>query len=288
MNKTQLQEKLLQETKYSKWYLDIIENANSENRAKLNKLNEEYIYYENHHILPKSLFKEYKNLKENKWNSVLLTAKEHFIVHLCIWKHYKSLKYTYGEIKMSKSFLILSSDGKHTSKEYTYFKLNFSHTKETKNKMQGRVHSEETRNKISIGNKGKHCSEETKKKMSIAKQNMSEETKKKISEGRKGIKFSDEHRKNLSKSLKGLKRNPHSEETKNKISKGNKGHIVTQETRKKISESNKRNYSQKSLDINRLLSKCPHCGKEGKGNSMQRWHFDKCKLITKERVDETL
>lgn len=23
--------------------------------------------------------------------------------------------------------------------------------------------------------------------------------------------------------------------------------------------------------------KCPHCGKEGRGNLMKRWHFDKCK-----------
>ena len=24
---------------------------------------------------------------------------------------------------------------------------------------------------------------------------------------------------------------------------------------------------------------CPHCGKNGRGNSMKRWHFDNCKAI---------
>ncbi len=131
MNRNQLQEKLLpkghhKETKYLKWYLDIIENANSEDRKKLNKLNEDYIYYENHHILPKTkgLFAEFKNLKEFPWNGVLLTAREHFIVHLCIWKHYKKLKYTYGEIKMSYAIRALSNLGKYNSKHYEHFKLN--------------------------------------------------------------------------------------------------------------------------------------------------------------------
>jgi hypothetical protein len=26
-----------------------------------------------------------------------------------------------------------------------------------------------------------------------------------------------------------------------------------------------------------VITKCPWCGKEGKGNSMRRWHFNKCK-----------
>ena len=50
----------------------------------------------------------------------------------------------------------------------------------------------------SLHQKGKHFSEETKKKMSEAKKNMSEETKKKLSEARKGKKFSEEHKKKMS------------------------------------------------------------------------------------------
>lgn len=37
--------------------------------------------YENHHILPKSLFPEYVNLKQNRWNCSTLSIKDHFIAH---------------------------------------------------------------------------------------------------------------------------------------------------------------------------------------------------------------
>ena len=64
---------------------------------------------------------------------------------------------------------------------------------------------------ISLHRKGKHRSEETKKKLSEAQKgnkNMlgkhhSEETKKKLSEARKGRKFSEEHKKKLSEAQKG-------------------------------------------------------------------------------------
>jgi len=68
---------------------------------------------------------------------------------------------------------------------------------------------------------GKKHSEETKKKMSLAK---------------KGIKFSKERNEKLSKLLKG---HIVSEETRSKISKTLKGHIVTEETRKKMSKPRK-------------------------------------------------
>ncbi len=140
MNRTQLQEKLLplehhKETKYLKWYLNIIEDANSQNRNKLNKLNEYYIYYENHHILPRSLFEEYIDVTEHPWNSVLLTAKEHFIIHLCLWKHYKSLEYIRGEIRMSYAIRSMNSMGEYNSKHYEHFKLNLTVSEEHINKM---------------------------------------------------------------------------------------------------------------------------------------------------------
>jgi hypothetical protein len=58
----------------------IINNAKSQNRRKF-----EGIYYELHHILPKSIFPLWKNRKSNK---VLLTAKEHYICHLMLDKIY--------------------------------------------------------------------------------------------------------------------------------------------------------------------------------------------------------
>ncbi len=198
MNRNQLQEKLLEETKYSKWYLSIIENAQKDNRVKLNKLNEDYIYYENHHILPESIFKEYKILKEHKWNSVLLTAKEHFIAHLCIWKHYKSLKYVYGERKMSRAIFGMNNRGKYNSKIYVHLKLNLTVSKETSLRLseanrrrKGKINwSDEARENARQGQLGrKHSDENNRKK----------------SESHKGKVKTKEHCENISKGLKGRK-----------------------------------------------------------------------------------
>lgn len=80
-----------------------------------------------------------------------------------------------------------------------------------KNRNKGYKHSEETRNKMSISQKGKHLSKETKEKLSksrIGKSfgTRSEETRKKMSEAAKN-------------------RKPVSEETKKKISEAKKGKI---------------------------------------------------------------
>lgn len=75
--------------KYYKWYYSIIEKAKSENRKKKNSKLSEFIYYEAHHILPGSIFPQFKCKKENSWNIVLLTAKEHFVCHLLLPKFVK-------------------------------------------------------------------------------------------------------------------------------------------------------------------------------------------------------
>ncbi len=85
--------------------------------------------------------------------------------------------------------------------------------------------SEETKIKISKKLKGRHLSEETKRKLSEARKgkkgrNHSEETKKKMSEAHKGKRLSEEHRRKLSEV--GKKRNI-SNETREKMSKARKG-----------------------------------------------------------------
>lgn len=76
----------------------------------------------------------------------------------------------------------IAEKNRHPSKE-TLMKMSLAST--------GRKHSAEVIEKIRKSNTGKKRSEEAKKKMSIAKQNMSEETRRKISEAGKGRKPSE-------------------------------------------------------------------------------------------------
>ena len=122
--------------KYIKRYLSIIEKALSENRVLHKKNHTEYTYYEGHHILPKSLYPEYKSFKEHSWNKVLLTPKEHFICHLLILKHFKEEKNLRAERKMSRAVFKMNLEGKYNSKAYSKFKLNLTCSEETKAKLR--------------------------------------------------------------------------------------------------------------------------------------------------------
>jgi group I intron endonuclease len=101
------------------------------------------------------------------------------------------------------------------------------------NKLKGHVLSQETKNKISLANKGKHhigylMSAETKEKLSKALKGKPSPM--------KGKYFSDEIRHKLSESHKG---HAVSEETKKKISMSSKGKKISKEACIKISESKK-------------------------------------------------
>ena len=84
--------------------------------------------------------------------------------------------------------------------------------------------SEETRKKISDAQKGKTHTEESRKKMSESKKNISEETRRKIGEASKGRNkdriVSEETRRKMSESGKGR---THSEDSKKKMSEASKG-----------------------------------------------------------------
>lgn len=120
--------------------------------------------------------------------------------------------------------------------------------------LYGKHHSDETRIKMSLAHKGKHHSDETRRKISEANQNISEETRRKISEALKGKKkppMSEEQKKKLSEANKGK---TISSETKLKMSakkKGDKnsffGKHHSEETRRKISEAIKSYYSKKKM-----------------------------------------
>ena len=119
---------------------------------------------------------------------------------------------------------------------------------------------------------GKTHSEETKKKMSEAKQ------------GNKNHRFGKsptlKTRNKLSEALKGEKsylyKKVLSIETKKKmsLSKVGKNHP---NFGKQLSEETKQKQSKAKLGIKQKIVKCPHCEKSGGKCLMSRYHFDNCK-----------
>ena len=115
---------------------------------------------------------------------------------------------------------------------YEHAKL---HHKGENNAMFGKHHSEETKRKMSIAAKGRTLSEATKRKISAANKgennvmfgkHHSEETKRKISDAKKGKILSEETKRKISEGSKGNKNmfgKHHSEETKRKIRNSSKG-----------------------------------------------------------------
>jgi len=116
------------DNKYTRWYYNIINSALVELRSK-----GKGVYYERHHILPESLFPEYKNLTVHPWNCVLLTAREHFIFHLLLPKMVS--KNSSYRIKMEYALIAFNRSSSNqlrqlNSRNYSRIKLAYSITKQ--------------------------------------------------------------------------------------------------------------------------------------------------------------
>jgi hypothetical protein len=122
------------ENKYSKWYFSIVESALNRGWTKKTAP----IYVENHHILPKSIFKNN--------NIVCLTAREHFICHLLLPKMMKSNEH---RVKMIYALTAMRFNGKRNIKINSIY---FEKIKE-KNLLKGIKKSENTKIKMSISRK---------------------------------------------------------------------------------------------------------------------------------------
>jgi group I intron endonuclease len=131
----------------------------------------------------------------------------------------------------------------------------------------GVKYSEETKQRISLANKGKKRSEEFKQKRRLAKgknspmwgKKHSEETKKRMSLSAKGKIKSEEHRQNLSLAKKGKgnkwKGRKHTEETKKKMSLAKKGKPLSEETKRKISITIKKQFLSLSKPTPQLIKR---------------------------------
>jgi len=193
---------------YQKIYDNIIAKAKSENRIKLRKNREGYVYYDNHHIIPACL-----NGSDEQSNRQLLTDKEHYVCH-------KLLTYIYkGNRKLACAFhkMTYSKNGNHikSSRDYVYAKELMRNTpisEETRQKLskatKGKSKSLEHRKKIGLKSKGRKHTEESKEKQRKAQtgKKASKETRQKLSNLGKGRKASKKCRAALLKAVTGRKK----------------------------------------------------------------------------------
>jgi len=156
------------ENKYYKWYFMIV------NYRLTNPINTD-VYFEKHHIIPKSLGGNNK-----KTNIVKLTPREHFVCHLLL------LKMTTGvdKVKMSYALRMMSTIKNDLQQRYKISSrmydmiLNITsscigqHVSGNKNHFYGKTHSEETKIKMKAKRAlqpppmlGKSRSYETKQKL---------------------------------------------------------------------------------------------------------------------------
>lgn len=209
------------ENKYSKWYYSIITAATNQKRSK------GFEYYEHHHIIPRSL-----GGTNSPENLVFLTAKEHYVCHCLL------IKMVLGEDKRKMVFAVHKMQFSNSSGQHRYRSSVYEYYR--------KMHSLS----VSAVHKNKVTSDETKRKISIAKTgqklgSQSATTKRKKSEALKGRKFPNR--------------------------------FDSAETTKKRSLAQHKNWITRKQ--NQVILLCPHCQKSGtsKGN-MNRFHFDNCRI----------
>jgi len=190
------------QNKYSQWYHNIINKALSENRKKGGS-----IYYERHHILPKSL---YPDKAKDKDNLVLLTAREHYICHYLLIKmtygHDRRLMlYALGAFQLQNNKVVRNI----TARQYEQIRKAISVAR------TGVMPSESTRLKMSQKGKGRVP---WNKGVSVIP---SREAIIKGANTRRGKKLTKEHSDNIAKGKlgkpSGMLGKKHSEETKQKM-----------------------------------------------------------------------
>lgn len=145
---------------YSRIYDALMCKAQSESRKKFRRTDPDFIYYENHHILPKCL-----GGTNDKENLVLLTAKEHLVAHWLLTKiypHERGIWFAFGRLfprntqRMHRSCSLLEA-----------IKAREANARALYESRIGSHFSEETKRKIGSKHKGKFVSEKTRKIQSL-------------------------------------------------------------------------------------------------------------------------
>jgi hypothetical protein len=251
------------ENKYTKWYNLLIE-------SRRHRVLDTSIYFEKHHVIPKSL-----GGSNSSNNLIKLLPKEHFIAHLLLSKMFED---NLSKRKMSYALWQMTYNGTgnrykiNNSRTFAYMRKNMSETHSGENHhMYGKVgklnprfgvkHTEEVKKIIGEKSKLKDYSEEYRKKLSdTSKERWSNpEYKERLSNKHKGRSKSEEHKKNISIANKG-------KHTGRNEKLAGENHY-----------SKKIGFVSKKKGRKEEIVRCPHCVKSGGKTLMKRWHFDNCK-----------
>ena len=207
------------------------------------------IYTELHHVIPKCL-----GGSNEKSNLVRLTPEEHYVAHQLLARIYpENMKLIFAASAMTFD----RQGRRYNNKLYGWIRVKLA-----------KASSENNKGKLTWM-KGKHHTEKMKMEMSEKRKVLGTNP-----PSRDGSTLTDDQKKFLSDFWKGKAKPPRTKEHSEKIAVQLRGRKVSQETKAKLSEIR----SGKKFDI----VKCPHCGKEGGSSAMGRWHFNNCKLTTKE------
>lgn len=82
---------------------------------------------ERHHVLPKSIFPQYKNFRWNPWNKCVLSPRAHVIAHLILKKC--------GYKEMSDAYYLMNRNGRNRYEEHPRGMTGKTHTEEYKKMM---------------------------------------------------------------------------------------------------------------------------------------------------------
>lgn len=238
------------ETKYLKYYFLIIKTHGRSKRDES--------YLEGHHIYPKFLVGENDNI-------TYVNFRVHYLLHLLLLKHFKTIKHpltSKAAFPINRMAGVIKNQygGFCNSKMFEIAKrIAADATTGENNPFYGRVHTEETRARISEAHKGQKLSDKHRAAigrgskeswdnstperklnhvMRMTNRVVSDETRRKLSKAREGYVHSEETRKKISIAntgkLKGLKRPA---EFGAKISKTLKGRKFSEEHRNKINKN---------------------------------------------------
>lgn len=232
--------------KYTLWYNNIISKAINRNLRTRQEAKKVLGYCERHHITPRSLGGD-----NTKANLVYLTYQEHFICHWLLFK----MTVGKNKSKMANAWYRMCQKNKfqerQSSRNYSLARKAFSENNPFKDKDVVKIVRERMINDNPM----------------------------------KRPEVVDKVRSSLKGKMAGDK-NPfymknHTEKTLEKLSGNNHyskkpGYVfpAEQAVQKRLETIAKNNKPRKLL-----LVTCPHCGVEGKGGNMTRYHFTKCTTL---------